>query len=44
MAHHVRGVYELELAINKAKDEDEECIMITPKKHVTTLGYILHAW
>ena len=43
MAHHVRGVYELTLAINKAKDIGEECVMITPKKHVTTLGYLLHA-
>ena len=43
MAHHVRSVFELELAINKAKDEHVECILITPKKHVTTLGYILHA-
>lgn len=43
MAHHVRSVYELELAINKAKDEHTECILITPKKHVTTLGYMLHA-
>jgi len=43
MAHHVRGVYELTLAVSKAKAEGVECVMITPKKHVTTLGFLLHA-
>lgn len=44
MAHHVRGVYELTLAVSKAKAEGmDECVMITPKKHVTTLGFLLHA-
>ena len=43
MAHHMAGVHELSLAVTAAKIESKECNMITPKKLVTTLGYLLHA-
>ena len=43
MAHHVRGNFLLQQSVNKAKDAGKECIMITPKQHVTMLGYLLHA-